>query len=492
MLYQINNKYIHNNKMSKFVFNKDFQLEILRFIVLDKRGIRVIDLISDSDFIVLEHAVLAYTLKKYYKKRKRIPGLIVFKEEVKDVFNTRKYGESLTKTDRNSIMKLASSIYKGIVLDGEELMIKVEQFYQFNALTHLLESTDISDTSNYKIFVERAQKAVAPLLRDSKDRGSFLIRDIEKRQFDRQDSPNIVPTPFRQINSATNAGGYDKGSVIVILDKPKQFKSGALINIAKGYLKMRKKILLFDLENGEMNLATRLEQSLTGRTKKEIYSGEYDLAVRKTLRKYKRLGSEFYVRRMPAFCTANEMRKEILFLKEEMGFEADILLVDYIGLMNSLSDKKDDHQRLADAYLDIANLAKEFEYDVVWSPHHVKEGAYVREKSKYRENDLAKSNEIGRHVHAIWGLNRNDDEKSGDILRMELVVQRDGLQNARALFKVDMPTQNMKEFTKEERKNYNEFFGNPSDAPDEDAAPKYGKKNLPKKPKGSDNSNDLD
>jgi len=477
--------------MSKqFIFNTDFQFEILRFMALDSRGLRVIDLVTDSDFILLEHAVLAHTLKKYYKKRKRTPGLVIFKEEVKEVFNTRKYGEALTKKDRNEIIKLASLMYKGEVIDGEDIMEKVENFYQFNAITNLIESTDISDVSNYKSFVERAQRAVAPRLRDVKDRGTFLIKDIEQRQLDRQDSPNIVPTPFRQINWATNAGGYDKGSVVVILDRPKQFKSGALINIAKGYLRMRKKVLLFDLENGEMNLSTRLEQSITGKTKREIYSGEYDQSVRKTLRKYKRLGAEFYVRRMPAFCTAMDMRKEIQFLKEEFGFEADILLVDYIGLMNSTTNKNDDHQRIADAYLDIANIAKDFDYDIVWSPHHVKEQAYVREKSKYRENDLAKSNEIGRHVHAIWGLNRNEDEKNGDILRMELVVQRDGAQNARALFKVDMPHQTMKEFTKDERKNYNEFFGDPSEAPEEETN-KYKKKDLPKKPPGAEKG-DLD
>lgn len=478
--------------MSKqFIFDTEFQFEILRFMALDNKVSRVINIIESSDFTLLEHALLAHTLKKFYSIRGRTPGLVIFKEELKSTFNTRKYGEGLTKSDRRKILKLASTMYQGEVKDTDEIMHRIEGFYQFNALTSLIENTDISDVSNYRNFVDKAQRAVAPRLRDIRDRGTFLIKDIEKRQLDRQDNPNIIPTPFRQINSATNAGGYDMGSVVVILDKPKQFKSGALINIAKGYLKMKKKVLLFDLENGEMNLATRLEQSLTKKTKKEIYSGEFDNNVRKTLRKYKRLGSEFYVKRLPAFCTTHDMSAEIKFLKEEFNWEADVLLIDYVGLMNSLSGKLDDHNRIADAYLDVANLAEEFNYDIVWSPHHVKDVAYIREKSKYRENDLAKSNEIGRHVHAIWGLNRNDEEKGGDILRMELVVQRDGIQSARALFKIDQSTQNMIEFTKDERKKYNNFFGDPSDVPEEEVKRFAKKRDLPKKPHNAE-SGDLD
>ena len=50
-------------------------------------------------------------------------------------------------------------------------------------------------------------------------------------------------------------------------------------------------------------------------------------------------------------------------------------------------------------------------------------------------------------------------EEQDDILRAELVVQRDGLPSGRALFKCDVERQRCKEFTRDERENYDKIYG---------------------------------
>lgn len=59
----------------------------------------------------------------------------------------------------------------------------------------------------------------------------------------------------------------------------------------------------------------------------------------------------------------------------------------------------------------------------------------------------------------IVGLNSTEQEEKDDILRCELVVQRDGLPSGRALFKCDVERQRCVEFTKEQRKQYDEIYG---------------------------------
>ena len=125
--------------------------------------------------------------------------------------------------------------------------------------------------------------------------------------------------------------------------------------------------------------------------------------------------------------------------------------------MAATTGKVDDHNRIADAYLDLANLAVANDLEHIWTPHHIPKDAYSREKTKYKDSDLAKCTEIGRHVHAIWGLNRDEEEEENNIMRMELVTQRDGKSTARALFHVNYSTQRADEFTKAQIKEYNTY-----------------------------------
>ena len=56
------------------------------------------------------------------------------------------------------------------------------------------------------------------------------------------------------------------------------------------------------------------------------------------------------------------------------------------------------------------------------------------------------------------GLNSTEQEEKDNILRAEIVVQRDGLPSGRALFKCDVERQRCTEFTREQRKQYDEIY----------------------------------
>lgn len=61
------------------------------------------------------------------------------------------------------------------------------------------------------------------------------------------------------------------------------------------------------------------------------------------------------------------------------------------------------------------------------------------------------------------GLNSTEQEEKDNILRAEIVVQRDGLPSGRALFKCDVERQRCTEFTREQRKQYDEVYGSKLD-----------------------------
>jgi len=459
-------------KDSKFEFGTDYQEDLLRFTVTDRDGWKALELYQDSYFVLTEHAVVAHCLKKYWQKKRRIPGPVILKEELNDMFKHKDYVNLLTVDDRKNIINLVSDLYGTHARDGEEILSRCEKFASYIELKDTIETINLKDFAQYEAFATKVVKAIRIKDKRKNVEGTFLIRDIKNRQLKRLDSNPIVPTPFRQINDLTNAGGYAKGSIIVILDKPKQSKTAMLIQVARGYLRQKKNVFIADIENGEDELSIRLEQSVSKKTKKQLLSGEFDKLVQKVLRKYKRLGGDVYIKRFPAFSSTYDIQAEMDRIYREYGIRFQILLVDYAGMMSSTTKKDDDTQRISDVYIDLANLALFNDLHHIWTPHHVVREAGKRESTRYRDTDIAKCIDIVRHAQAIYGLNRNDDERENGVMRMELMVQRDGKQFGRAVFHADQDCQRMDEFTVPQRKEYDEAFN----GDDEDSEPKSNRK----------------
>ena len=57
------------------------------------------------------------------------------------------------------------------------------------------------------------------------------------------------------------------------------------------------------------------------------------------------------------------------------------------------------------------------------------------------------------------GINYTPEEEEHNIMRMEVVVQRDGVPTGRVMFNMDPERQRMKEFSREARAKYDESMG---------------------------------
>ncbi len=456
------------NDEIKFEFGTDFQFDLLKYTVQDRDGYKAIKKFSDGYFTLIEHAVIAKVLKNYWGKESRVPGETILKEEIRELLNSREFVKVVTREDEAEIMKLVKPLYSSIVKDGDKILEKASKFKSYVELKYVIENADLKNFESYEALSRKVQGAIVDEDELRENAGTGLIRDIKERQFDRQDNKTIIPTPFKQVNGLTNAGGYSRNSIIVILDKPKKFKTGMMINIARSYMRMKKKVLYVDLENGEGELSTRLEQSIMKKNKREIISGDFDDKVQRKLRKFSRLGSEVVIKRFPALTTTTDDIQHYMDEQyRQFGIRFDIMIFDYIGLMGSKSGKDDDTGRIADAYLDVANLGVKNDIEHIWSAHHVKREAEKRMKSKYLATDIAKCIDIVRHVQAIFGLNRSEEEEAEGYQRLEIVEQRDGWSSGRAVFAVNLETQRADELSMRDRKEYDEIFS--TQQPDEDS-----------------------
>lgn len=442
----------------KFSFTPDFQLEILRFIIQDKEGGLVLGRLKPSYLVLIEHSLICEGILKYFKKTKKIPSQNVLKEVIKEMLESKAYVDLVTKDDIPTIERTIKNLYSIQLSDSEYIKEKIYKFSTYVEMKNLNDSFDLDNFEQYEEYSKKIEKVLQKSKPKKEDEPLYMIRDVTERQFKRQSEPSVVPCPFRQLNDLTNAGGFPVASVNVILDRPKAKKTFFMVNLARGYLRMKKSVLYIDTENGQEQIMDRFIQSSINKTKKELYSGDYDKLEVKHLRKLARFGVELVVERVPALITdCNYIREKILTLRSQ-GIDIKVLMVDYAGKLASLAKDKEDFDRISNVYIDLQNLAEELHLDIIWTAHHITREGKKHRTTKYDENDISGSIAIVRNAQFIMGLNCTEQEEKDNILRVEIVVQRDGLSSGRALFKCDVERQRCTEFTKEQRKQYDEIY----------------------------------
>ncbi len=442
---------------NKFIFDVEYQWEIIRYIALDKNGYKALNLVQDNYFALIEQQCIVNSFQRFFKKKGRIPkNVLNFKQEVKAVFRTKKYAVGLKDSDREKILKKINTLFKGTIKDGDDIFENCKKFASFIQVKSLVEGFDITNFDVYNTQVNKLQKAINTGVELQESNGEFIVGGVKNRQIRRSMDTGVHPTPFRQLNSLTNAGGFTSGALITVVDKGKGGKTAFLVNVGRGYLRLRKKIIIFDFENGQDNYAARFDQSLVKAQKMDILSGKEDGRLSKIYRKYARLGGEIVIKRMPAGTSCNQLDVYLDDMYREFGIRFDVAVFDYIGLMGSNNGAQDDFNRISEAYVDTKNLGQKWEFECMWTGHHITRDAMARRPTCYVPNDTAKCIDIHRHVDAMFGINMNQSEEEGGVARLEIIDQRDGQGDGRCYFWMDIATQRFDEFTKEQITEFNE------------------------------------
>lgn len=465
-------------KKEKFKFGVDFQELILQYTVTNPMGYKVLALYDDSYFDLIHHSLIAYALKKYYKKNKRIPDKPFLREFLRGLYQTDKgIALNLTNEDKQQVEGVVTNIYDKEVAEPDEIVDKCVKFARFVKFKEELEDVDLANFDSYANSITKLQKAnnIGFDLQDN--HGTFLVKGMNDRAHKRDILTAAHPTPFKQLNRLLNPGGTTTGNVFVVMSTEKSFKTGALVNIAGGYLRMRKKVAYVDLENGETNITVRTEQKITHQDQTMIMSGDYDNKLIKIMRKYARIGSEMAIKRFPSLkTTCDDVQVWLDGLKRDYDFIPQVVVFDYGLLLGAISGKTDDFARISDAFLDIKNFSEYNKLECVWTAAHTTREGEKRFKSTFKATDIAKCIDIPRHVDAILGLQQNDEEYEAGVMRFEVVEQRNGMKSGKCLFWVDIKTQNMKEFNHKQVEDYYKQISMDKDEDDEDLKPKKPRK----------------
>lgn len=448
------------NTSDKFTFSLEFQTEVIRFLLQAKESLLYINKIKPGYFVLIEHSIIIEALIRFTKKYSRIPTEPMLVEQIKVLLENKNYADLVTKDDIPNIHKILNDLYSKPLRDTDIILENIHKFIAYIELKSLNESMDFSDYNSYESYQAKLAKILQSSKPIKKEEPLHMVKDTIHRQLMRKVDPDIIPTPFWQLNKLGNGDGYPKNSIFVLIDKPKRRKTFALINVARGYLHMGKNVLYIDTENGKSQIMDRMVQSTLNKTKAEMLSGEYDKIEQRHMRKYRKLGVEFIVERVAAkIDDCNTLKNIILKTEAELGIKINVICVDYAAKLASIERDKEDVERIDNVYINLDNLGDEMDLDAIWTAQHVTREGGKHQETRYEDNDIASAVNIIRNAKCIMGLNSTEEEEEHNIMRMEIVVQRDGKPSGRVMFNMDPDRQRMKEFSREARAKYDETMG---------------------------------
>lgn len=227
-------------------------------------------------------------LRKFVKKYHKIPSQALLIESCTQLLESREYIDLVTRDDVPGIIKMIKNLFSSPLKDHDVIQENILKFAAYIEMKSLNESMDFSNFNLYEDYQNKVANIIRNSLPQKDEEPLLMVGGTVRRQLMRKMSPNIIPTPYWQLNNLSNANGYPQNSIFVILDRPKAKKTFALINIARGYLAMKKNVLYIDTENGKNNIMERMVQSTLNKNRKEILSGEYDKLEQRHMRKYRK------------------------------------------------------------------------------------------------------------------------------------------------------------------------------------------------------------
>lgn len=446
---------------AQFEFGLDFQEAILNFVILSKKGHKAIQLIEDSYFTTLHHAVIFKIIKSFFKQKNKIIAKLVLKENLRVYYRTRD-ADTLIPSDKLDIESITDRIYTTTITDPDFILESIIKFAKYVELKDLQENHNLEDYTTYDNYQKKVDHIMRIGMELDEDIGHLLVAGAKDRVMERSLGYDQIETPWWQLNRLINAGSVNKGILIMLMSRQKRFKTGMMLNWAKGELGRRKIGFYVDLENGTIAISMRSDQGILKLKKEEVLSGEYDDKMMRTYRKYKRIKSELAIRRFPAYRTTTvDIAAWLQLLERNFGIRPSYGIVDYGDLMAATTGRQEDDKRISDVYIDLKNLANDFGLDYIITASHVKRDKETQKRAatKYIGEDVAKAVDKVRHCDIVLGLQENEDEKEAGVMRVEIVDQRDGVSEGNMMFWVDIQKQLAREFTRGEVSEYNKQAG---------------------------------
>lgn len=412
-----------------FNYSVDFQKQILQFVVSsvsDYEGSQYLSLIHPDIFDLSEMQVVCNLVQEYFKKYTVVP---------KNATNLLEFltaeGRKVSFSDdvRRIVETQVRAIFDPLKADTPILKEAIIAFARYKMATNALTTyapkikDGVESIERLENELRKARTLDAAQIEGNKNHGKFLIADYSGRE---NFTPTYGhPTFLNALNRLTAARGFHSPQLIIILGGPKSFKTGTLLNFAKGFVLDGLKVYYADGENGTVAITNRMKQCFLGATFEELAEGTYQGDLDTMIPKMGIRGGDFICDHYPAYtCTIKDVELRLTQLKEERQWVPDVIFWDSLDHFNPSDSSIKEHRHKSRAvYFDAINLNTKLGCFAL-TPAQVNRAAV--EKKVITMQDFAEDFSKAMNAHACFALCRTPDDIADGFARLVVVMQREG------------------------------------------------------------------
>ncbi len=426
---------------------KDFEQLMLRYLIQPEyQSQKYIQLIGAKVFEYWDYQVCYTLLSEYVDKFKVQPSITEFTQFSKNELIRKDYQDD----EINDIIKIINKdLYKPLQKDeGVYVKATLIEFSQERLTASLF--TDYADklkggAAIYKAVYKEMAEIIAlgeAEVQAIQERGSLLFSEgrvhkkfgvVKMGGYDKNDI-KLITMPFKGLNDVTAAGGLYSPQLAILMGGSKAFKTGILISIAVGLVRLGYKVYYADGENGLMSIQNRVIQATVECSLAELIHDTFEEGdpledftpnevfglISKQINKY---GGEFaFDSYAPKTSSIMDVEDNLLKWKEK-GFVPDIILYDSIEHFIPIIPQKTDVLSSQQVITEALGLNKKWKMAAI-SPAQVTRDAI--KKDIYSIDDMSRDFGVVKYAHAIWAINRTNDELEVGLAQLYSVVQREG------------------------------------------------------------------
>jgi len=334
-------------------YGPTFQVKVISSLLKNKAFLlNVRDMVDEAHF---EHPGTKWILNealKYFDKFHTCSTLDTLKIEVKKIDN------DVLQTAVKEQLKL---IYTTQYDDQEYVEEEFANFCKNQLLKNaLIDSVDLLKSGHYddiRILIDNALKAGL-----DKNLGHEYVKDLESRY--RESSRKVVPTPWDVLNTLLQ-GGLGGGDYGLIYGGPGGGKSWDLVALGAFAGKLGYKVIHYTLELGEDYVGKRYDAYYTGISVSDIHN--YQDKLKEMIGEFEH---NIIIKEYPAKGASLTTIKSHYQKTADLGFKADLILIDYVDLLKPPSRRKDRKEEIDDLHYGTKGLAKELNLPI-WSVSQV-------------------------------------------------------------------------------------------------------------------------
>ena len=334
-------------------YGPHFQVKVLHSLLKNKKFLlNIRDVILPSFFENQAHQWIAKEALQYFDEYHNTPTLDFLKIEVKKLDN------EVLKT---AIVDQLKEVYKLVNDDQEYVEQEFSSFCKNQALKNaLLRSVDLLQDGMFddiRFTIDNALKAG-----QDKNIGHEYLKDVESRY--KEEDRQVIPTPWPIINERL-MGGLGGGDFGLIFGSPGGGKSWSLVALGAHAVKLGLNVVHYTLELSEGYVGKRYDAHFINEPVNAIHF--HKEKINKYIEGLK--GTLTIKEYSPGQASITTLEGHIQKMTD-LGYPPDMVIIDYVDLLKSNSNARDEKEKLDNTYVATKALARTLNIPV-WSVSQV-------------------------------------------------------------------------------------------------------------------------